>query len=556
MVRLMVFGSLLYPRKVVFRTFLIGLFLIANLAAASIGRATDVYIAQNATGAANGSSCAGAYGVSYLNTAGNWVAGNTYHLCGTFNYAVGANGITVLASGTATSPINIVFESGAILQSPAFGGCAQCGMGGAIVINNENYVVIDGKNTGIIQNTANGSSLQYQNGSIGIYAYGDHLTIRNLTIQNIYLASSTEPDSQPGFNSTDIQFNSGNMEICNNTINDAHVGIWFSTTWAGPRTEGPTGCNDTVSATGVHVYNNYVSDHGWQINAGGNGYVNIYGNEITNWSNWFYPTANPYHLDGIIAYGYSSGSPSVTKPYIYNNYIHGDFLNGSPTGFVFCTYGNTGSGSACTIYNNLLVGTGGTATCCQGIYFHSADGNPLGPHYVYNNTLSGFTTGSIYMDGDNTQVYTIENNIFLQNGGWYLQSGGWGSLTMNYNVGYGGRNPGGSGGPWNSMSFAAWNAQGYDVNSSDGVNPNLSSTYLIQNTSSVAYNRGTNLTAQNITTLDTSAGTTFGPGYACGGGGCVVRPATGAWNAGVYDYSTSTASNPPAPPTGLTATVE
>ena len=543
-------------RLLVLRSLLVVSLFTGHFLLASATQASDIYVAQNAAGSGNGSSCATAFAVSYLNSASNWVAGNTYHLCGTFNYPAGSNGISVLASGTASSPINIVFESGAILQSPAFGGCAQCATGGAIVIDNQNYIVIDGMKTGIIQNTANGSSLQYQNGSIGIYAYGDHLTIRNLTIKNIYLASSAEPNSQPGFNTTDIQLNSSNAEICNNTINDAHVGVWFNTNWSGPRTEGPTGCNDSVSATGVHVYNNYISDHGWQIDVGGGGVANIYGNEITNWSNWFYPTANPYHLDGIIAYGYSTGSPSVVKPYIYNNYIHGDFLNGSPTGFIFCTYGNTGSGSSCTIYNNLLVGEGGTVTCCQGIYFHGADGNPLGPHWVYNNTIDGFGTGSIYMDGDNTQVYTIENNIFIQHGGWYLQSGGWGTLTMNYNVGYGGRNPGGTAGPWNSMSFSAWNSQGYDVNSSDGTNPNLSSNYLIQNTSSVAYNRGTNLTGQNISSLDISAPTTFGPGYVCGAGGCVPRPTSGSWNAGVYNYSSSTAGTPPAPPQDLTATVQ
>jgi hypothetical protein len=106
------------------------------------------------------------------------------------------------------------------------------------------------------------------------------------------------------------------------------------------------------------------------------------------------------------------------------------------------------------------------------------------------------------------------------------------------------------------MSFSAWNAKGYDVNSSDGINPNLSSNYLIQSTSSVAYNRGTNLTSQNISSLDVSAPATFGLNYACGTGGCVPRPTSGSWNAGVYNYSSSTAGNPPAPPQDLTATVQ
>src|SRR5215469_4888251 len=172
------------------RTLMLFGILAGPLLLAVAARANDVYIAQVAAGASSGADCADARAVSYLNTAGNWTAGTTFHLCGTFNFAAGANGITVLGSGTATSPISIVFESGAILQSPAFGGCAQCGPGGAIVINGYNYIVVDGENTGIIQNTANGSSLTYQNGTIGVLAVGDHLVVRNLTIQNMYMNSS------------------------------------------------------------------------------------------------------------------------------------------------------------------------------------------------------------------------------------------------------------------------------------------------------------------------------------------------------------------------------
>jgi hypothetical protein len=514
-----------------------------------VSQANDYYVGPSDS-AGNGSSCANAdaYNGSYISTASNWVPGITWHLCGTITVPVGGNGITALGSGTASNPINIVFESGAILQSAAFGGRPSAlGLiiGGGIVINGYDYIVVDGKNTGTIQNTENGSSLTYQNTTIGVLAEGDYLVVRNLTIQDIYVNSSAESNSTPGFGSTDIEFDGNDGEICSNKLTNAHIGVDFSSGWAGPRTEGPASCNDTVSASGVHVYNNYISDHGWMINVGGGGYANIYDNEMTNWANWFYPTNTTYayHLDGIIAYGVGSGD--VVKPYIYDNYIHGDFV-GYPTGFIFCTYGNTGSGSACTIYNNLLVGTGNTATQGQGIYFHSADGNPLGPHYIYNNTIVGFNTGSIYADGDTTQVYTIENNIIWSGGGWYYQfnSTPISNMTSNNNVFYGGRYNGGSDpnggfsvGSVTDGTLSQWQATGEDSNSVES-NPDLSSTYMIQSTSSVAYGIGTNLTSLDLSSLDTGAPASFGTSYSCGAG-CVSEPSSGAWDAGAYPYGTS-----------------
>ena len=551
-------SSLLYWRggSVCFgRVLLMTFFLAVYFFATASTRASDVYIAQSAAGSGNGADCADARAVSYLNSTGNWTAGTTFHLCGTFNFPAGANGITVSGSGTASSPISIVFEAGAVLQSPAFGGCAMCGVGGAIVINGFNYIVVDGKNTGIIQNTANGSSLTYQNGTIGVLANGDHLIVRNLTIQNMYVNSSTEPNNVPGFNSTDIQFGGNDGEICNNQLNNAHVGVWFTTGWSGPRTEGPTTCDDAVSANGVHLYNNYISDHGWMINVGGAGYANIYNNEMTNWANWFYPTntAYAYHLDGIIAYGYGSGV--VVKPYIYNNYIHGDFV-GFPTGFIFCTYGNAGSGSACTIFNNLLVGTGNTAAAGQALYFHGADGNPLGPHAIYNNTIIGFNTGSIYSDGDTTQVYTVENNVFVSGGGWYYQlnSTPTSNFKSDYNVFYGGRNYAPNGGfsvsPVSNGGFAMWQAAGEDAHSVE-ANPKLNALYQIQGSSSVASNRGTNLTKLNINALDSGMPVPVGIGSTNNGG---ARSSSAPWDSGAFAGMFS--ANAPGPPSGLTATVQ
>jgi hypothetical protein len=262
--------------------------------------------------------------------------------------------------------------------------------------------------------------------------------------------------------------------------------------------------------------------------------VNVYGNDISGWASWFNPTgANAYHLDGIIVFG--SGANVVTKPQIYDNKIHGDFT-GYPTGFIFCTYdgADDGSGSQCTIYNNLLVGIGVTATAAQGIYFHRCGAiHSCGPHVMYNNTVVGFSTGSIYAEADTSIAYTIRNNIIVSGGGWYVQTNQ--SKNTNYtsdgNVFFGGRNFGaGIGGFPNSTDLAAWRAaSGQDLDSIE-ADPKLDVSYHVTS-ASPAYRRGRNLTSLGILPLDTSAPATFGIGAPVGG---LARSATAAWDAGIY----------------------
>jgi len=531
-------------------------------ASASRAAATNVYIAQSATGTADGSSCTAAQPVSFFNNASNWGGGSTQigpgttvHICGTITAGTNTSGLFVQGSGSSGQPITILFEPGAIVQSPRFGGapdgsCSTCDAG--IAVNNFNYITIDGNNTGIVQNTANGSSLANHSNSIGVYLWGDHLLLKNLTVQNIYNNSSAEPDSQPGFPTADVRVSglATNVEVCNNTLNNAHVGIWSAS--EGPSfVVGPTGCTNSEAAAGINYYNNFLSDHGWMMNIGGHDYVNIYQNEMTDWANWFFPTGTPYHLDGLLI---ASGAGNIIHAYVYSNYIHGDFVNGSPTGFIFCTYGVSGSGSSCTIFNNLLVGTGHTSTGGQGIYFHSSDGNPLGPHFIYNNTLFGFGTGEIYMDGDSTQTYTVKNNIFVSNHGSYISINSTPRANFNSdnNVFFGGRNLGGNtGGFPGGENLAAWQGQGEDAHSVE-ADPNLSSTWHIQSSSSPAVQKGANLTSLNLNPLDAGKPSVVGLKALSDG---IVRPSGAAWDVGAYPFTGTTVSAPPAPPTGLTVKV-
>jgi len=413
---------------------------------------------------------------------------------------------------------------------------------------------VDGQKTGIIQNTGNGSSLPNQQTSTGIYVSGDHILVKNVTVRNIYVNTSAEANSTPGQTTADVRIDnfSTNIEVCGSTLSNARTGIWNSTS-AQIMTVGPSSCDGPQAANGNNIHGNLINDHCWQIAVNGSGFVNIYNNEITDYANWYYPAyPNNYHLDGIIVF---SDDSTIVTPQIYSNYFHGDFAK-SATGFVFCTYGVPGSGSACTIYNNLFVGEGATATGGAALYFHSSDGHPLGPHYIYSNTIIGFAYG-IICDGDNTQVYSVKNNIFVSNGQYYYlgQSSPLSNLTSDHNLFYGGRNPGQAGmgaffwGTAKYYSFAQWKSTGQDANGKE-ANPTLDSTYHMQS-GSPGIGLGANLTSVGLAPLDVGMPSVVGPNGTSDG---VQRPSAGAWDSGAFPFQAATAG--PIPPTSLNAAVK
>src|SRR5580704_6457214 len=86
-------------------------------------QANSVYIAQNAAGAADGSSAANALPVTYFNNGANWSGGSPagaqigpgtiVHLCNVIS-----SPLTVQGSGTAGNSITILFESNASMSAP------------------------------------------------------------------------------------------------------------------------------------------------------------------------------------------------------------------------------------------------------------------------------------------------------------------------------------------------------------------------------------------------------------------------------------------------------
>ena len=522
----------------------------------SFGQAANIYVASTAQGANNGMDCADAYAVTFFNTSGNWGngasqigPGTTVHLCGAFSSATqGGVMLTTHGNGASGNPIIIQSESGNTFNSTGWwGSYDESGTdgSGAIVVQN-NYITLDGKGIGVIQNMLAGSTGQTCPGgpcsqhpgagvgSVGIFLAGgvSYVTVQNWTIQNIYLngGSSSSATDTAGVDTADIRVSHGatNISIDGNTLNNSRAGIW-------------------ADLSSSNIYNNSLDDHCWQMNIGGGTSVNIYNNTVGSSSgdygylNWQYPISS-YHTDGIIASG-SSGN--LQRLYIYDNLFVGDLGLGSPTGMIFSTYGASGdgSGSAITAFNNVFVGLNNTVTNDALIYFHAAgSGNSLGPHYLYNNT---FVNGaySIDMDGDTTTDYTLENNVFVGNSSsttWFFHQESVNQpfstlILFNNNDYYNGRTD--AAWDWNGTGYAtllSWqSACGCDGNSVTG-NPNLSSAYTLQ-AGSAAIDDGANLESLDITALDSDkAGT--------------ARPLTGAWDMGAYQ-----GQDPISPPSNVTA---
>ena len=496
-------------------------------------RASDIYVAQNATGANNGTACANAYAISWANSSGNWGTGTgkigpgtTVHLCGTFTGGAGSTAFTFQGSGSSGNTITLKFESGALLTAPYWSS------NGAVSCSNKSYITVDGGTNGLIQNTANGTALANRQTSTGFYGMNcTNSEVKNLTVRNIYVnqGSNSSASDTAGSNTTDIVFNgnSTNSAVDNNVVSQAKTGVQFAMD--------PNG-----DASGISIYKNTISDIDWGVNVGGGdggdtaNNVSIYQNNISNWTNWQFPTS-ALHQDGIILFNVGNPSAGLTAN-VYDNYIHGDLGVGSPTGFVYCA-----DFTSCTVYNNLLVNTGHTI---DGIMWLGQTSNLGKTMHVYNNTIVS-NQNDIGITLTISGTATIENNIVTGVG---VGIHDYGTLTRDVATSDHNVWSNGSGGAVQMatndssfISYQTWQSDGFDTHSVTG-NPLLNGSYQVQ-AGSPAIGAGVNLESLNISSLDSDFSLT-------------PRPSTGAWTAGAYAYSSGGSVATLNPPTGLTAVAQ
>jgi hypothetical protein len=518
--------------------------------------ATNIYIAQNAAGAANGADCADAKPVSFVNSAGNWGAGSaqigpgtTAHLCGTFTGAAGSSMITFLGSGASGAPITVLFESGAVLTSPYWGGNSAA----AIVCTGQNYITIDGGANGLITNTANGSAslgYSYQQPSQGIqFSSCSHVEVRHLSVTNIYVHANG--DNAGENNTQGIGLGYGDfVSVHDNIVTQAYVGIGM-----GYNTVGSGG-----NVTSANIFSNTI-DHACHLISIGDGTnsssasgVNVNNNTLgPHFQDW--TAANQScHSDGMIISAYNSGS-SITNMNIYNNTISSDMCSilgnpgGNCTGYVFLT----GNMSAVHLFNNLFNVTS-TLSGFEGMLRFDPAGASMQNFSIYNNVFDANNTNAATAGCDCAAIKTADsaggtslsgfaaqNNIFVNftNAAFLNEIGTFSSAYsagINHNDFFNTAQVGVDfSGNAHYTTLANWRAAGFDVNGNN-VNPSFGTNYVPQVSSVMTM--GANLSAVGISALDSDKTG-------------LVRPASGPWAAGAYQGSPSG----PAPPTALSATV-
>lgn len=408
--------------------------------------ATDIYIAQRASGAGNGSDCASPYAYTFFNTASNWKTGSgkiepgtTVHLCGTvttFN-GVAYDYLRFQGSGTAGRPITLQWEPGARLRVPSCGPFACIRMGGS-------YQVIDGGSNGILEASDNGTGLRHHDSGAAIYANPcQYCEFKNLHIQNIYVHAETRVDlvkivgdgvtatatcatacgfsagDQVGIASNPVFKSSGSVTVAGAPTPTTFA---FKSATYGSGAGGVAWDNSGGSSNGIYTAGNRVSIHdntchdvhwcfvhssgasssvevyrnkAWRMDHGvaignnpGSGqvmrFISVHDNEFYDAANWdTYSYA--FHHDGI--HIYLLGGLTISGPVlIYNNYIHGNW-GMAATAYIY----SQGSIPNLYIFNNLLVDENLAGT-------YKIRGGDASTHfYIFNNLfLLGVSPGNSY----------------------------------------------------------------------------------------------------------------------------------------------------------------
>ena len=500
----------------------LGLFL---LFAGSMSWASDIYVAQTATGGANGADCSNARSASWFNTATNWGsntsqigAGTTVHLCGKITVP-----LTVAGSGASGNPIKILFESGARLSQPAM-------VGNFLNLGSNDHIVVDGNGVGIIENTANGTGLANQvNGSVGVnYAGSSDVEIKNLTCQNLYVHAKGSPDPIDHTTINCIKGGGGStIRIHDNVLHDVGWAIYTI---------------NSSADSDVQIYKNsiYRIDHGISITAASSGNklsgLSIHDNHIYSYANW--DCGGGCHHDGIHMYG--TGSSAVNGFQLYNNLFEGP-VGVSLTAHLFMEHGGSDAHvSNFNIYNNVAT-TDDNSNLNNGLLgIFSGDS---GINQVYNNTLVGASNSSgLCLSVANIVGLKLKNNA-ISNCNQIIRftNNSYGSSDVDYNV-YG--NLVGSNSFYKDGSFygslSSWRtAASADAHSSSPLTMTLDALTAPLLGSPVV-GAATNLSALGIATLSLDK---LGQ----------ARPSSGAWDAGAYASGSSSGSVQP--PQSLVATV-
>ena len=502
------------------------IWLLLVVASASVCHATNaVYVAQTLAGGNTGADCADAKAVTYFNTSGNWSAtpsgiqigpDTTVHLCGTFTGTSNTTMLTFQGSGTSGHPVILIFETAATLTAPYWASSVGGTSAGAITCGTKNYIVINGNNTGIIENTANGSGLANQQASTGISCFGSNNVIENLTIENLYVQVS--PSATLGDNSTvrAIDVTGQNVTISGNLIHDCGWCIFDSY---------------NASDTNLQVLNNQIYNMGHGVAFAAASAVActspclvMTGNHIHDAANWT-STGCAFHQDGLHLFGVSGSSMDGVT--VANNTFDGDWGT-CPTGFVFVEAGGGGSPAGLknsTWYNNVMIVVNASFVNTNG-WFGVSSGTS-GSQLIANNTIVGLnaTDNTLCFNMQNLSSVRFTNNIASPCGDPVQISSSTLSQT-DYNYYGPSCNNGSNCFIWNGAfkgSFPAWRtACGCDSHGIQNSTQYLNANGTLQGTFP-GISAALNLISLGITGLDSDI---LG----------ITRPVSNAWGMGAFQF--------------------
>jgi hypothetical protein len=489
--------------------------------------AQNIYYAQAAAGANNGASCANALALPSSITG---AAGNTYHLCGTFNAPAGSNYLTLSGGGTAGNPTTLLFETNAVMQATYWGG------NGAISVSGSNWT-IDGGTNGIIRATLNGSAggagctggpcQHLSTSSRWLTLNGvSNFELKNLSLLNLYVFSNPSDDGG-GIYGIYVQDGS-NITIDHNTMTYAWYTIFLV-------------ASTTLSNVSIHdnnIYNINVGIAGGDGASGATiaGPVNIYNNQIHDMAAWD-DTADGNHHDGVYIW-ITLGASRFTGAYnIYNNYIYN--LGKNCTALLYFDPGASSTYPNATAFNNVL--DLGSDICGDNAVYDKS-----GMMRLYNNTILRGPLTSVAGSG----TTLVENNISGAIQGYQFSTAAfgtsdyndWYNLTNNPQMYYNGV----------SETYAAYTSStGLDSHSIT-TSPNLNSSF-VPNAGSPVIGKAVNLTSV------CGGQPNPGLGALCYDKAGNLRPSSGGWDMGAYQSGTQSVGNPPPsppnPPSGLVAVV-
>lgn len=523
---------------------LLGLFLLVSMFAVQ-SQATQKFFGPATVGGGTAVDCTHALIYTDSAWAANVGAGNINWLCpGTYSVSANTQLFTVSGGGTSGNPFIVRCVAGSAgsvnITAPYFSNAA------ALRVDSTSWVTLDGNNGScIVQNTANGTGLTYQQPSTGITVNASsNIVIEGFTIANICQHTSVSDPTgcnQGGLEDQCVGVIGGltNVTVTNNTIHDCQTGIIY---FANNGDSNIILSNNTISRTNFGIEHNMSSGTA-------NGF-HILANDITcvaaSTCNWDDITDNLFHHNGIIVQP-QGGAQSVIE--IANNFIHDINSQYNPshtTDYLFFDGNPNTTEHDCQIYNNIFFTTSGQNG--PGGAMLSTDQNP-GGCVIANNTSVGTTAGP---DGaiagtSNGTGANIKNNVVSgapagisllntyvgvasdYNDLYNLTSG---SAVMQYNT---------SSTPVPFTTVAAWvSATSLDTNSII-TNPGLSGSFV---PSSNVIGTGVNLTSLGITGLDQDAPQTFGVGGSCGTG-CQSRPSSGGWTMGARNEAANSVSVSP-----------